>query len=326
MTPTPIKCPECGLANWSTDPNCKRCKFVFQPEASGAIGMPSQPLPEASFADLYEPDYDGGIIPSHSQTPQMIARMAAARQAAKQDNRYDQFLTPKAQMPQMPPENPVKPVFRENNQRQQFNQPVYSKSSVKLKSGAAIASMILGIVGFLTAIFLVGFVFAFIGLILGIVALVKVSKKPMMYGGKGFAVAGVVLSALTVLALPVIAAIAIPNLLAARRAANEGSAISSIRTLSAVEASYMATTSSSKCADLKELGAANSIDSVLAGGEKMGYRYQVVNSPFGGCEITATPMSVSIGTRSFYFSTEDGILRAGKKNGQRADKNDAPLN
>lgn len=173
---------------------------------------------------------------------------------------------------------------------------------------------------------LVGFVFAFIGLILGIVALVKSSRKPMVYGGKGFAVAGVVLSGLTVLTLPVIAAIAIPNLLAARRSANESSAISAVRTLSAVETSYMVTASSSKCADLKELGAAASIDSVLASGEKMGYRYQIVNSPFGGCEITATPMSASVGTRSFYFSTEEGIIRAGKKNGERADKNDLPIN
>lgn len=46
--------------------------------------MPSKPLPESSFADLYEPDYDGGLVPSHSQTPQMAARMAAARQAAIQ--------------------------------------------------------------------------------------------------------------------------------------------------------------------------------------------------------------------------------------------------
>lgn len=326
MTPTPIKCPECGLTNWSTDPNCKRCKLVFQTEAAGAIRMPSQALPDNSFAELYEPDYDGGIIPSHSQTPQMAARIAAARRAAKDDNKYDQFLTPKAQMPQMPPENPVKPVYRENNYRPQYNQPDFSRTPATLKSGLAVASMVLGILGFVTAIFLVGFVFAFIGLILGIVALVKASKHPMIYGGKGFAIAGIALGVLPVLTVPIIAAIAIPNLLAARRAANEGSAISSIRTLSAAEATYMATNASSKCGELNQLGAAQLIDSVLASGEKTGYRFQTVNSPFGGCEITATPISASTGTRSFYFSTEDGLIRAGKKNGQRADKNDSPIN
>lgn len=325
MAPIPIKCPECGLANWSTDYSCKRCKFVFQTEVSGAIAMPSQPLPESSFADLYEPDYDGGLVPSHSQTPQMAMRMAAARQAASQANKQDQIIEPKAQMRQMPPENTVRPVFKEDHYPPQTNRPVYSKPVVKLKSGLAIASMILGILGFMTAILLVGFVFAFAGLILGITALIKVSRKPMLYGGKGFAVAGVVLSTLTVLTLPIIAAIAIPNLLAARRAANESGAISAVRTLSAVETSYMAAMSSSKCADLKELGSMNSIDSVLASGEKMDYRFQIVNSPFGGCEITATPVSASSGTRSFYFSTEDNILRAGTKNGQRADKNDMPM-
>lgn len=326
MNPIPIKCPECGLTNWSTEISCKRCKFVFQPELSAshaAIQMPSQPLPENSFADLYEPDYSGGIIPSHSQTPQMVARMAAARRANNQVQNYNREIPPKVQMP---PENSVPPNFKENNYYHQPAPPIAPRFSVKTKNGIAIASMILGILGFLTAILLVGFIFAIIGLILGVTALVKSSRKPTIYGGKGFAVTGVVLSALTVLTLPIIAAIAIPNLLAARRAANEGSAISAIRTLSTIETSYMATNSSTKCAELKELGAASAIDPVLANGEKNGYRFQIVNSPFGGCEINATPISASTGTRSFYFSTEDGIIRAARKNGQRADKNDAPVN
>ena len=36
-------------------------------------------------------------------------------------------------------------------------------------------------------------------------------------------------------------------------------------------------------------------------------------------------MSKSMGTRSFYFSTEDGVIRAAAKNGLFADENDLPL-
>ena len=80
--------------------------------------------------------------------------------------------------------------------------------------------MVLGILGFLTAFLLIGLLFAPIGLILGIVALAKIKKKPHIYGGQGFAIAGIVTSSMIVLIFPIIAAIAIPNLLAARRMAN----------------------------------------------------------------------------------------------------------
>jgi len=37
-------------------------------------------------------------------------------------------------------------------------------------------------------------------------------------------------------------------------------------------------------------------------------------------EIHALPLTALTGTRSFYFSTEDGIIRAANKNGKYADK------
>src|SRR5438445_1421538 len=119
----------------------------------------------------------------------------------------------------------------------------------QLKSGLAIASMVLGIVGFAGGCF-GGFLLAPVGLVLGIVALVRSSKRPSEYGGQGFAIAGIVLSAMGVLFFPIIAAIAIPNLLASRRAANEGSAISSIRTLTSAELTYMSTSGAGECGDL----------------------------------------------------------------------------
>lgn len=209
--------------------------------------------------------------------------------------------------------------YRPNYQQQNY-QPT-------LKSGLAIASMVLGIVGFVTSILLVGVLIAPVGLILGIVALIKANKRPRIYGGKGFAIAGIVLSGLIVLFIPLIATIAIPNLLAARRAANEGSAISSLRTLSGAEMTFMAAGGGGRCGDLTALSSQKLIDPALAKGEKHGYRFMVINLPTvsGGCELHAAPVSSSTGTRSFYFSTEDGIMRAAAKNGKFADANDAPI-
>src|SRR5215217_2944972 len=64
----------------------------------------------------------------------------------------------------------------------------------------------------------------------------------------------------------IIAAIAIPNLLASRRAANEGSAQSSLRTIHSSQATYQATSGNSAyAASLNTLNGVNLIDTVLAG-------------------------------------------------------------
>ena len=63
----------------------------------------------------------------------------------------------------------------------------------------------------------------------------------------------------------IIAAIAIPNLLASRRAANEASAISSMRVLGSSQATWNSTTgNNADYGDAAELYAANLIDCVLA--------------------------------------------------------------
>ena len=196
----------------------------------------------------------------------------------------------------------------------------------KLKSGLAIASMVIGIVG-LVGSCVGAFILTPIGLILGIIALVKANKKSFEYGGKGFAIAGTVLNSLGILLLPVILAIAIPNILAARRAANEASAISIVKTIAGAEQTFRAASGKGRCGDLKSLQAANLIDPVTAGGQKNGYNFIVINLPtlYGDCAITATPVSTSHGNRSFYYSTEDNVLRAANKKGLSANSNDLPL-
>src|SRR5213082_1287885 len=112
----------------------------------------------------------------------------------------------------------------------------------------------------------------------------------------------------------IIAAIAIPNLLASRRAANEASAISAVRNLSSAEEAYRATYgSSSTFTDMAGLLNQKMIDASLAAATtvakaKSGYVYSVIatGGGFNFC-AGAAPATVNTGTR--YFSSDaPGVL------------------
>jgi type IV pilus assembly protein PilA len=114
----------------------------------------------------------------------------------------------------------------------------------------------------------------------------------------------------------IIAAIAIPNLLASRRAANEGSAQSSLRTINSAQATYQATAGAGAFStDLAGLQGANLIDTVLGSGSKSGYTFEVVEQAgtgstavYGAYAFPTTDSGVSqTGTRSFGI-TETGVL------------------
>lgn len=114
----------------------------------------------------------------------------------------------------------------------------------------------------------------------------------------------------------ILSAIAIPNLLASRRAANEGSAQSSLRTIHTCEATYHATVGVGDYADLSTLAVHTLTDSVLGSGNKSGYNF-VVHPTVSGVRpaqfyTTAVPISTGgparSGTRRFGL-TEDGIMR-----------------
>src|SRR5215510_5627400 len=62
----------------------------------------------------------------------------------------------------------------------------------------------------------------------------------------------------------IIAAIAIPNLLASRRAANEGSAIATMRVIFSSEATYQATAGAGAYGSLANLNTAGLVDAVVA--------------------------------------------------------------
>jgi len=79
----------------------------------------------------------------------------------------------------------------------------------------------------------------------------------------------------------IIAAIAIPNLLKSRQAANEASAIGSTRTLGTAQATYQSTTGKGKefCVALVDLGNTGHIDATLGGGAKSGFNFTCVGTP-----------------------------------------------
>ena len=120
----------------------------------------------------------------------------------------------------------------------------------------------------------------------------------------------------------IIAAIAIPNLLASKRAANEGAAQSTLRTLTAAEATYQATAGAGNYADLAGLQGQGLIDSTLASGSKSGYTFLVVDvdrlvaSPFTPASYLSTASTqnatgvTASGTRNF-VSDETGVIAYG---------------
>jgi len=113
----------------------------------------------------------------------------------------------------------------------------------------------------------------------------------------------------------IIAAIAIPNLLASRRAANEGSAQSSIRTIQSCEAAYRATAGNGDYGDLAALMANDFVGPELGGGAKSGYTFTATPDntlPIPTFFAFAVPRNTAAFTRTgnrTFTIAEDGVLR-----------------
>jgi type II secretory pathway pseudopilin PulG len=196
----------------------------------------------------------------------------------------------------------------------------------KKRKGLAVASLVLGILSIFTlGLLLVG---ALTALVMGIVALVRAGKQPHVYGGRGLAVGGIVTSAFSlvmIVPLAIIAAIAIPNLVAARRAANEGSAISSVREIILAQGTYSATVGAGSYGSLEELGAASLIEGGLVRGRNHGYQFDLVATE-ETCAVSAVPVNYgSTGRRSFYATCGEGEIHFADKGGLAANDSDPVL-
>lgn len=139
-------------------------------------------------------------------------------------------------------------------------------------STKAILSVILGL-------FMFFFPFSLVAVILGHLSLSEIRKSAGRLTGEGLAIAGLIMGYIGVAAIPIIlivAAIAIPNLLRARLAANESSAVASIRMINNAEMTYLCSHSDTGYAcSLSALSEARLISGELASGQRNGYRFEI---------------------------------------------------
>jgi type IV pilus assembly protein PilA len=218
-------------------------------------------------------------------------------------------------------------------------------------SGKAIASLVCGIFTFF-------FPASIAAIILGHVSLSEIRRSAGHLGGRGLATTGLVLGylGLMVLLIMIVAAIAIPNLLRARMAADEASAVGSVRTIDVAAVQYASGYENGFPSSFQVFGSeetivgncnhAGLIDRRLAGGQKDGYIFtytpQFPNDADGpvvspkaaakGCTsggasgftVTADPVQRNTtGVRSF-FSDQTGVIRY-STNGESATADSPPL-
>jgi type IV pilus assembly protein PilA len=219
-------------------------------------------------------------------------------------------------------------------------------------SGKAIASLVCGIFTFF-------FPASIAAIILGHISLSEIRRSAGRIGGRGLATTGLVLGYLGIVIIPfimIVAAIAIPNLLRARMAANEASAVGSLRTIDVAAVQYASGYENGFPSSFAVFGYGESIvgncnhagliDRTLASGQKSGYIFtytpQFPNDASGpvvspkaaakGCTsggasgftVTADPVQRgTTGTRSFY-TDQTGVIRAAST-GESATADSPPL-
>ncbi len=126
----------------------------------------------------------------------------------------------------------------------------------------------------------------------------------------------------------IIAAIAIPNLLRSRMAANEASAVGSVRTINTAEVTYTSTYPDCGFTSLTNLAgaggsttAAGLIDNVLATGVKSGYSFGTSNilggancgtgtgTPNTSYAVNANPLTAGTTGQRYFYSDQSGVIR-----------------
>lgn len=138
----------------------------------------------------------------------------------------------------------------------------------------------------------------------------------------------------------IVASIAIPNLLRAKMAANEASAVGSLRTVNTAAVMYSTTYGTGYPASLSAMGgstttaasstSAELIDTVLAHGTKDGYTfaYTAAAADAAGSvdtyTLTATPITAGTTGQRMFFTDQTGVIRA-NTTGSGATANSTPI-
>ena len=125
----------------------------------------------------------------------------------------------------------------------------------------------------------------------------------------------------------IIAAIAIPNLLRSRMAANEASAVGSLRTINTSQVTFASTYGIGFAGSLVALGtpvggcpgavatAACLIDEVLTQGTKSGYTIALTSAvgtpaaPTNTYTVTGVPVAIGSSGQRRFFTDESGVIR-----------------
>jgi len=148
----------------------------------------------------------------------------------------------------------------------------------------------------------------------------KSPKKHKTRRHKGFSLIELLIVVAIIL---IIAAIAIPNFLRSRVAANEASAVASLHTLDTAEFTYNTTYPSVGFTGLAALGpvsggasptsaAAALIDGNLASGTKSGYAFTVTpgsGTPAPNYESTAAPVTPGTSGQRYFCSDISGVIQ-----------------
>lgn len=131
---------------------------------------------------------------------------------------------------------------------------------------------------------------------------------------------------IVVAVIVIIAALAIPNMLHARLAANESAAVAALRTIASEEVNYDSSWSSGYSTTLAQLGPplpgnnpssanADMIDSILASGIRGGYQFiyvPLISPGLGtptGYTVNANPISPGITGEWYFYLDQSNVIR-----------------
>jgi type IV pilus assembly protein PilA len=177
----------------------------------------------------------------------------------------------------------------------------------------AIISLVCGVLFFVPLAFIGAIVFGHLGLS-------EIKKSAGRLKGEGIAIAGLVLGYLWIAGIPlilIVAAIAIPNLLRARMAANESSAVAEVRQLVASEVTYSTShPEEGFTCSLPALEKAGVLTGALASGQKNGYAFELTGCAPGAeggpnmkYQVVAYPVRLNqTGVRAF-CSDESAVVK-----------------